>query len=291
MAKLVAFNDKTYYDAEVRLASDPQHAQHTKNETPEQYRAVEEAFGRTDAGKIWKRWMFGSNFLVNRDGTFRIDNLPPGKYTVNIRNFEDQPEVNFIEDVARTEGAFEVPADTVFAISAGGGAATSQPSTDPINIGTLVPKAITRLRPGDVAPQFTVKMLDGTTFKSADQNGKAIVVVFWGTWSNTDRLVAFGDFARKWKSDPRVVIIGDYQSDDDAKAAKWVKDAKLEFPQAKDDTLMHTLDSSWPEAVLISPDGKIVQKHLQGKTLDKFLRRVLGMETSTTKSPASPRSQ
>ena len=37
-----------------------------------------------------------------------------GKYTVNIRHFEEQAEVNFMEDVAKTEVKFEIPAAPPF---------------------------------------------------------------------------------------------------------------------------------------------------------------------------------
>jgi peroxiredoxin len=279
LAKFVMWKDSGAftYDANVRLdatmtTTRPTHA---KDEAPEEYRDIEEAFARTPDGRQYKEWQFGRNFEVNPDGTFRIDDLPPGKYTATIRSFEEQAEVSFMEDVARTEVKFEIPPVT-----------TTQPMAgQPIDVGTAVPQVLSRMRPGDVAPVFEVKTIDGGTFRSADHKGKPIVVVFWGTYSNTHQLAAFGDFARKWNKDPRLAIIGCYTADNEAEARKYIAENHLDFPHTADITLMTKFDSSWPEAVLVSADGRIVKKHLHEKVLEKYVRQAVGdpPEAPTTK--------
>jgi len=180
--------------------------------------------------------------------------------------------------VARTEVKFEIPAPSATRRAVASAA-------QPIDVGTAVPKALTRVRPGDPAPEFTVKTIDGGTFRSADHKGKPIVIVFWGTYSNTHQLAPFGEFARKWNKDPRLAIIGCYTADNEAEARKHIADNHLDFPHTADISLMSKFDSSWPEAVLVSADARIVKKHLHEKVLEKYVRQAVGdpPEAPTTK--------
>lgn len=38
------------------------------------------------------------------------------------------------------------------------------------------------VKTGDVAPDFTVKMLDGSSFRLSDKKGKVVLLNFWATW-------------------------------------------------------------------------------------------------------------
>src|SRR5439155_2067236 len=99
---------------------------------------------------------------------------------------------------------------------------------------------------------------------------------FWGTFSNTNQIEAYGDFAQKWGKDPRLSILGCFNARDVAEAKKFIADNKLDFPHTQDLSLMSKFDSSWPEAVVVSADGKIMQKHLHDKVLEKYVNKALG---------------
>jgi len=287
MAKFVMWKDSGpfTYDGNIRLDLDHNlRPKHDKDEAPEEYRATEEQFARTPEGRRYKEWQFGRNFVVNPDGTFRIDDLPPGKYTLTIRHFEEQAEVNFMEDVAKTEAKFEIPGPAATAPATATATATTQPSAEPIDVGTLVPTSLVRVRSGDAAPDFEVKTIDGGTFRSADHKGKPIVVVLWGTFSNTHQLPAFGEFARRWNKDPRVAIIGCYTAENEAEARTYIAQNNLDFPHTSDLSLMTKLDSSWPEAVVIGSDGRVVKKHLHDKVLEKYVRQAVGDPPATSPS-------
>jgi len=49
------------------------------------------------------------------------------------------------------------------------------PSTNDFEASSIV-------KAGDIAPDFTVKMLDGSSFKLSDQKGKVVLLNFWATW-------------------------------------------------------------------------------------------------------------
>jgi peroxiredoxin len=275
MAGIVMWKDrgKYTYEANVRMELPPDHQpKHDPNETLEQYWAKELEFGRTPAGKLYKEWRFGSHFVISPDGTFRVDDLPAGKYTLNVRCFEEQAEVNFMEDVARVEMKFEIPPDA-------SAAAVSSSVLPPIDIGTATPTLIPRLRPGDPAPDFTVTTIDGQTWKYADHKGKSLVLVFWGTWGRDEEAKAFGEFARRWGKDARLNILGVFSARTLDEGKRFITDYKLDFPQVNGTELMTKFDNSWPSAVVVGADGKIMQKHLSGKVLEKYVNKAIGSTT------------
>ena len=270
MTKFIAWKDSgTYtYEANVRLELSEKRPAHAKDEAPEEYRAIEEAFARTPEGRKYKEWVFGRNFEVNPDGTFRIDELPPGKYTATIRHFEEQPQVNFMEDVARTEVKFEIPAPSA-----------TQPTfsaAQPIDVGTAVPESLHRLRPGDAAPDINVTTLDGDPWRLADHKGKVFVLVCWGAYGDRMETESFTQLAAKYGNDPRVAILGCVATDSADQARGYIKKLNFTFPNTSDIKLMTTYDNSWPSAVIVGRDGKILQKHLSNESLKKYLAIALG---------------
>jgi RNA polymerase sigma factor (sigma-70 family) len=279
MAKFVVFKDTgpLSSEANVRLELEPiypKRPKHEKDEAPEEYRAIEEAFGRTPEGRVFKEWQFGRNFELNPDGTFRIDDLPPGKYSAYVRHFEEQPEVSFLEDVAKTEFKFEIPTPT-----------TTQPTpAQPIDIGSAVPESLVRVRPGDVAPDISVTTIDGETWRLADHKGKVFVLVCWGTEERPEQ-ATFGELAAKYGKDPRVAILGCFSANDVEEARPFIKRWKLDFPHTSDIKLMNLYDNSWPSAVIVGRDGKVVQKHLSRETLMQYVQAVV--ETNKPPPPAT----
>lgn len=265
IASMVAWTDKGRftYDASVRLEGSQGGAPHNPSETPEQYRATEEAFGRTEAGRIAKQWYFGKNFAVRPDGTFEVTELPVGKFELSIRNFEDLKEVAFNEDIAGASKSFEI--------------STTQPANSSIDLGalTLTPRPFTR--PGDVAPDFTVNTIDDNEWRLADHKGKPVVIVMWGAYNSwQDEMKAWGDFANRWTADPRISILGAYIADNDTLAATYIKKFNLIFPHTNEGSkLMGLYHNSWPAAVLIDANGKVVQLHMHAKLLEEYLAKTL----------------
>jgi peroxiredoxin len=263
------------YDAQVRreLATS-RGPEHPPGEPLEQYWAKELEFGKTPEGKLWKEWRFGSHFMIDPDGSFRVDDLPAGKYKISVRCFESDEEVHFGEDVANVEMRFEIP-------DAGAGDGT------PMDLGAATPKLLPRLPPGATAPDFTVKTIDGGTWRLADHKGKPLVLICWGTYSNTDKLKDFGEFAQRWGKDERVSILGCFVARDLDEAKKFIAQHKLDFPHTADSSLMNLYHCSWPGAVVVSADGKIMQKHLHEEVLEKYV--TLAVADAPTTQPTRNR--
>jgi hypothetical protein len=122
----------------------------------------------TPEGKERKRHQWAEDLDLNPDGSFRIDDLLPGKYHVQVRMFHN--ENGFGEDLVDAGTEFTVPPLPA------GQTRTDEPHDLGTNPVTLKPRALV----GQVAPDFEVKTLDGKPLKLSDFRGKYVMLKwFW----------------------------------------------------------------------------------------------------------------
>jgi peroxiredoxin len=253
---------------------------HDPSETPEQFTAKELQFGQTEIGKAIKQARITSSFTIQKDGTFVIDDIPAGKYKIQIRNLQDAPGEKFSEIVAHGETDVTVPAADPIG---GRPADSSVAAAITIDAGTITLQAVEhRTSEGEAAPDFATTTLDGKNWWLADQRGKVVVLFFWATYRQNMGEEKFTDFANRWSGNPNVSILGicrpDDRKDKEGKQIKAIA-AKLgfQFPEsAEGERLMEVYDTSWPDAVLIDRSGKIVQKYLTGDAVEKAMDGAMG---------------
>ena len=129
---------------------------------------------KTPEGRKRMRHMWSEEFDINPDGTFRIDDLMPGKYAIQLRLF--RTENGFGEDLVECDKEFTVP--------------ELPPGVtrldEPLDIGTVPVKLKERTEPGKPAPDFTVTTLDGKPLKLSDYKGKFVFLKWWWQWSEMD---------------------------------------------------------------------------------------------------------
>jgi RNA polymerase sigma factor (sigma-70 family) len=140
----------------------------------EQRRLQREWEETTPQGRAAMEQQWGEDFDINPDGTFRIDDLAPGKYNVQLRMLVT--ENHFGIDLVQAFTDFEVPP-----LPAG-----KDRIDDPLDIGTIAVKTQPRLRVGKPAPDFTIKGLDGKPLKLSDYRGKTVVLKWWWSWSEME---------------------------------------------------------------------------------------------------------
>ncbi len=109
---------------------------------------------------------------MRSDGSFRLDNVPAGKYTLDLVFTEPQ------------EGRPMGMGQTVGRISKQ--LTVSDPSADPaqalLDLGKLELKLAASLSAGKRAPEIQGEDVDGAKFKLSDYRGKVVLIDFWGDW-------------------------------------------------------------------------------------------------------------
>jgi hypothetical protein len=219
-------------------------------------------FGQTEAGSeymIWSRPIYGK---VNSDGSFRVDDLPAGKYWLFVRTVEFRPEVGIGEDTSKVELTIQVPEGP------------TAHSNEAYDLGTIQTKVIKRLYPGDKSPEIVQTTLDGATWKLSDHQGRPAVLVFWGERRNAAK--EYAAVVNEWVQTGKISALGFGRAYDGAEELKKfiVEQMRPNWPQVDGSRfdLTSTFNSAWPSAVVIDGNGKIVQKDLKPEQLEKCIR-------------------
>jgi peroxiredoxin len=111
---------------------------------------------------------------VEANGDFKIEDVPAGPYELDVQ-LRETPGF-FGTEIARLTNDLTVP--------------EFSPAEEdrPLDLGTLTlektPPAveIQERKPGDIAPDFQVKTVDGGSLRLADFRGKYVLLDFWATW-------------------------------------------------------------------------------------------------------------
>ena len=142
--------------------------------TQQQRDAWETDWGKTPAGKEYRSHRWSEEFDINPDGTFRINDLVPGKYGAQFRLFHN--ENGFGEDLVDCRAEFTVPP-----LPAG-----ADRTDEPLDLGTIPAKLQPRTTVGKPAPEFEVTTLEGKKIKLSDLKGKYVMLKWWWSWSEVD---------------------------------------------------------------------------------------------------------
>ncbi len=223
-----------------------------------------EHFVTTDAGKKylsdqWERMLTADKtypVAMSPDGTFRIEDVPAGTYTVYIdvrgETSHDHPAGKVI---ARGQADFTVPE-----IPGGRSDRPLRIATVPIKVLPHVPSV------GEMAPDFSVKTLAGKPLSLSQYRGKYVLLEFWASWcaSCVGATAPLEEVYRKYASSGRIVMISLSGDDLPYAPSEFVRKHHLAWAQGfigPDSPVgkeygIEGIPSFW----IIGPDGRIIAK-------------------------------
>jgi sugar lactone lactonase YvrE/peroxiredoxin len=211
---------------------------------------------------------------IEPNGSFRVEDVPQGKYNINISIYEPPParRCGFGDLIGSAGHSFEI------APMPGGR------SDEPCDVGTLLLKIYKQIKIGDVAPAFEVNSLDGGKIRLADYRGKLVLLNFWATWCGPcmAEVPNLKEVFDKFGKDERFIIIG-LSLDKDANTVKKSVAAKqMSWSQAfvsdtfNSDIVINYGVRGIPAIFLIGPDGKFIAKNLRGSQIKTEVEQDIG---------------
>jgi len=136
------------------------------------------------------------------------------------------------------------------------------------------------LAAGTDAPAIDVKQSDGTKLTLADFKGRYVLLQFWDSTSkeSAEQMPHLRAAQKEWDNEPKLVIVGINVDEKPEAATAFAKEQKMEWTQGyagAGSKLMKDYHVGVGAAVLIGPDGKIVNGSLSGLAIDDALDKAL----------------
>lgn len=229
----------------------------------------------SDAGRTWLKAQRSYAFTVEKDGSMRAEEVPPGEYTLNVSVHEPPKagQCGWGEMLGRVNEKVTVTAAEGYA---------------PLDLGTLELQVRKRFEVGETAPAFEVTTLSGAPLKLADYRGKHVLLDFWATWCGPCKVETphLKEAYEAIKDRDDFVLIGLSLDEEPEPAAEYARENGMDWIQGflgswEDTEIPNEFGvNGIPSIFLIGPDGKLKMKNLRGAAIPNAVRQVLNETAS-----------
>ena len=231
------------------------------------------AWRESPEGRDYRDRRVAESVGLSPDGSFRLDDVPPGEYRLSVR-VNERSRFGETGPFARLVHVFTVP-------PAPGGR-----SDQPLDLGVLRLRARVTLKPGDPAPAFEVTTVDGKKLAvPGDFRGKVLLLDFGTLWGlqSAFQITRLNDVHKRFGDDPRFAILSLTLAADTADTREYIADKGEPWPQAIVGHLSNPIASAYGVhdenvygSILIGPDGKLIATGLYHDKIGKAVGEALG---------------
>lgn len=135
-----------------------------------------------------------------------------------------------------------------------------------------------------VAPNFTIKDLEGNSLSLSDFEGKVVFLNFWATWCGPCKaeIPGFVEVYEKYKGKGMQIIGISLDRLSEEKIRDFAKEYKINYPVAKDSIDLaseYQAGRIVPETFIIDKTGKIKHRHIgymEKEVLEKYFLDLAG---------------
>jgi thiol-disulfide isomerase/thioredoxin len=210
-----------------------------------------------------RQYAFSKRSYVLRfaqDGSFRIDDVPGGKYQLTL----DLREQVVIKGQTHSPLIALHRQEIAVPDSAGGRSDT------PLDLGVI--NMVAQLNPGEMAPDFAVPTLGGQAVKLSDYRGKYVLLDFWASW-NGPSVAAMPDLQETYaafKNNTNFTLLGLSLDTNIASALASSNEHRADWtqgflgPWTGTDVPDQFGVENLPFVILIGPDGRVIAAGLHG---------------------------
>lgn len=150
---------------------------------------------------------------------------------------------------------------------------------------TTDPRKIPSTLIGSQAPDFELRLLDGTMVRLSDYRGRVVFLNFWASWCPPCRAEApLLEFTWRQVKDRGVIFLGVNMQDTNEGARRFIEEFEITYPNGRD--LQSRIAINYgvygiPETFFIDREGRITYKHIGALGAETLGRKLVEASQGT----------